>query len=267
VNALREGAAVLRYAFLSGLQDYQAIFTWKTWLAGWFVRVVAQVSFFALIGRLLDSPERTEFLLVGNAVLLAALGTMFAVASTSWERWQGTLPLLVASPTGSVLVFLGRSTFWIPDAVLSALGTFFVCAALFDVPLPWPQALLVVPLVTLVAFSTYGLGIFLGGLVLRNPNLRNLVANVVWLTMAVICGVNVPLSYEPEPLRWLASILPLTHGLQAIRGVLDGEAAGAIVGHAAAEAAVGVAFLALAFLTFDRLAQHGRRDGTIEFGT
>lgn len=267
MKSARETAAVLRYAFLSGWHDYQTIYTWKTWLVGWFLRVVAQVSFFGLIGQLLGSQQATEFLVVGNAVLLAALGTMFSIASTSWERWQGTLPLLVACPTGSVLVFLGRSTFWIPDAISSSLGTFFVCAAIFDIALPWPSVLLVVPLVTLVALSTYCLGVFLGGLVVRNPNLRNLVANLTWLTMAAICGVNVPLSFDPEPLRWLANGLPLTHGLQAIRGIVDGEAASTIAVQAGLEAVVGAIFLALAFLTFDRFAERGRRDGTIEFAT
>lgn len=262
-----ETLTVLRYAFVSGLQDYQAIYTWKTWLAGWLLRVVAQVSFFALIGQLLGSAERTEFLLVGNAVLLAALGTMFAVASTSWERWQGTLPLLVASPTSSVVVFLGRSTFWIPDAIASAAGTFFICAWIFDLPLPWPKVLVVLPLIGLVAVSTYCLGVFLGGLVLRNPNLRNLVANLVWLTMAAISGVNVPLSYNPEPLQWLANVLPLTHGLQAVRGVLGDDSAAQIAVQAATEGAIGAGFLVLALITFDRLAETGRRNGTIEFGT
>lgn len=267
MRRLRETATVLRYAFLSGWHDYQTIYTWKTWLAGWFLRVVAQVSFFGLIGVLLDSAEATEFLVVGNAILLAGFGTLFAIASTSWERWQGTLPLLVACPTGSVLVFLARSTFWIPDAIASSVGTFFLCAAIFDIALPWPSVLLVVPLIALVSISTYCLGVFLGGIVVRNPNLRNLVANLAWLTIAAICGVNVPLSFDPEPLRWLASCLPLTHGLQAVRGVLDGAHAGEIALQAALEAAVGAAYLALAFLTFDRFAEKGRRDGTIEFAT
>lgn len=267
MTSARETLAVLRYAFLSGWQDYQTIYTWKTWLAGWLVRVVAQVSFFGLIGQLIDSQETTAFLVVGNAVLLAALGTMFSIASTSWERWQGTLPLLVACPTGSVLVFLGRSTFWIPDAIASSLGTFFICAAIFDIALPWPSVLLVIPLIALVALSTYCLGVFLGGLVVRNPNLRNLVANLTWLTMAAIGGVNVPLSFSPEPLQWLANGLPLTHGLRAIRGVLDRASAGEIALQAGLEAGVGAVFLTLAVLTFDRFAERGRRDGTIEFAT
>jgi ABC-2 type transport system permease protein len=267
MNGLRHQLLVFRYAFRSGLEDYATMFTWKTWVAGWYVRVLAQVSFFALIGKLIGSEERTQFLLVGNAMLLAASGTLFAIASTAWERWSGTLPLLVASPSGSVPVFLGRSTFWIPDALASALGTFFVAALIFGLPLPWPRVLLVVPLATLIALSMYCFGIFLAGLVVRNTNLRNLVANVTWLTLAAIGGVNVPLSYGPEPLRWLADVLPLTHGLRAVRGVLDGTPASDIAVHAGIEAGIGAVSLALAFLTFDRLAERGRRDGTIEFAT
>jgi ABC-2 type transport system permease protein len=264
---MRQKLLVLRYAVLSGVQDYTTMFGWKSWLAGWYVRVLAQVSFFALIGHLIGSDERTHFLLVGNSMLLAASGTLFAIASTAWERWSGTLPLLVASPSGSVLVFVGRSTFWIPDALASALGTFFVAAVIFDVPLPWPRVLLVVPLATLIALSMYCFGIFLAGLVVRNTNLRNLVANVTWLSIAAIGGVNVPLSYNPEPLRWLADVLPLSHGLRAVRGVLDGAAAGEIAVQAAVEAGIGLTFLVFAFLTFDRLAESGRRDGSIEFAT
>lgn len=84
--------------------------------------------------------------------------------------------------------------------------------------------------------------------------------------MAAICGVNVPLSYNPEPLRWLASVLPLTHGLQAIRDVFGEAGFGEIMLQATAEVAVGAVFLTLALLTFNRFAERGRRDGTIEFG-
>jgi ABC-2 type transport system permease protein len=85
VNVLR----VLRYAALSGYHDYATIYTWKTWVAGWYVRVLAQVAFFALVGRLLGSDARVHYLLVGNAVMLAAIGGLFAVAGTTWERRQG----------------------------------------------------------------------------------------------------------------------------------------------------------------------------------
>lgn len=50
---------VMRHAFHAGLADYRAIFTWRSWLAGWYVRVFFQVSFFALIGERLGDDEKT----------------------------------------------------------------------------------------------------------------------------------------------------------------------------------------------------------------
>ena len=257
---------ILRYAALTGYYDYRGIYTWRTWVLGWYVRVVSQVVFFALVGELLGSRARTHELLVGMATLLAAVTSFIAVASTAWERWSGTLPLLVASPSSPVLVFAGRSVTFIGDALLTSLGSFFAAAAIFGLPLPWPRVLFIVPLMLLVAVSSYMLALFLGGLVLRAMSTRNVVSNLTTGTMMAIGGVVVPVSFYPEPVQWLAHILPLTHGLQAVRDTLGGEANGTILANVALEALVGLGWLAAALLTFDHLAESGRRDGSIEYG-
>jgi ABC-2 type transport system permease protein len=259
-------ALVLRYAVVTGFQDYSVTFTWKTWLAGWYVRVLFQVVFFALIGRLLGSEERLQYLLVGNAVMLAAIGSLFAVAGTTWERRAGTMPLLVASPSSPIVVLAGRSAWALTDGFVSSLAAFFVAAPIFDIDLPWPRTLLVIPLVALVSASCYALGIFLGGLVLRAMSTRNVVANLTWGTIMAIGGVNVPISYYPEAVEWLAQALPLVHGLEAIRELLRGDSLVALLPDVALELLVAAGWLCLALLTFDRFAQKGRRDGSIEFG-
>lgn len=263
---MRSVLHVLRRAALTGYHDYRGIYTWRTWLLGWYLRVVSQVVFFALIGELLGSRARTHELLVGMATLLAAVTSFIAVASTAWERWSGTLSLLVASPSWPVIVFAGRSVTFIGDAMLTSLASFFAAAAIFDLPLPWPRVLAVVPLMLLVALSSYMLALFLGGLVLRAMSTRNVVSNVATGTMMAIGGVAVPVSYYPEPVQWLAQVLPLTHGLQAIRDTLAGEGGTTILSNAALEALVGLGWLAAAIVTFDHLAESGRRDGSIEFG-
>jgi ABC-2 type transport system permease protein len=263
VNRLR----ILRLSALTGFRDYATIYTWRTWLVGWYVRVLAQVVFFALIGKLLGSEERVRYLLIGNSVMLAAIGSLFAVAGTTWERRAGTLPLLVASPTSPTLVFTGRSAWALTEGIASSIGVFYVAAAVFGVPLAWPRALLYVPLVVLIGLSCYALGTFLGGLVLRAMGLRNVVANIVWGTMLAFCGATVPLSFYPEAVQWVAHALPLTHGLEAVRGALGNGSAASILAEAALEALVGLVWLALALLTFERLAEGGRRDGSIEFAS
>jgi ABC-2 type transport system permease protein len=262
---VRHVLRVLRHAAITGYQDYKTIYTWRTWLAGWYLRVVSQVIFFALIGELLGSRARTHEILIGAAVLLATVTSFIAVASTAWERWAGTLPLLVASPSSPVIVFAGRSVTFIADGVLTSLGSFFAAAVIFGLPLPWPHVLLIVPLTLLVALSSYMLAIFLGGLVLRAMSTRNVVSNLATGTIMAIGGVAVPVTYYPEPVQWFANLLPLTHGLQSIRDVLNRAPAADILANVALEALVGLGWLGLALLTFNRLAEGGRRDGSIEF--
>ena len=258
---------IIRYAVLTGFHDYAAAFTWRSWLGGWFLRVVAQVVFFALIGRLLGTQEAVRFLVIGNAVMLAAMASLLAVAGTTWERRAGTLPLLIASPASPPLVFAGRSLVFVGDGLLISLGALLVVAPLFDIALPWTRVPLVVPLVVVTAVSTYGLATFLGGLVLRAMSARNAVGNVAQTTIMAICGVNVPLAFYPAPVEWLAHALPLTHGLRAIRDLLAGEPLVQLLPNVGLELLVGAAWLALALLTFNRLAEGGRRDGSIEFAT
>ncbi len=251
----------------SGMQDYKVIYTWKSWLLGWYLRILAQVVFFALIGRLLRSDAQVEFLLVGNAIMVAAQEGIWALNLVLWDRASGVLQLLVASPSSPIVVLAGRGSYLIGDGLASALGALFVVGPLFHLDLPWPRVLLVVPLTLLVGASTYCLGTFLAGVIIRWREGHVIVANFAIAAAMTVCGVNVPLAFYPEPLEWVANCLPLTHGLLAIRGVIDGADAGFILRQAGLEALVGLAWLGVALATFGRFVGHGRRDGSLEFAT
>ena len=259
---------VARYAVFSGFRDYQIIYTWKTWLTGWYVRVLAQVIFFALIGRLLGSEAQTHFLLVGNAAMLAAMaGIWGGINMTAWGRGTGTLPLLVASPSSPVLVFASRGLYLVADGIVSSLGALFVAGAMFQLPLPWPRILLVIPLTALVGISGYAFAVFIGGIILAKREAGNIIVMTTITSMMALCGVNVPLEAYPGELEWIARGLPLTNGLQGIRTLLGGAPAGTVLAHAGAEALVLLWWTAVALVTFNRLVDRGRRDGSIEFAT
>jgi ABC-2 type transport system permease protein len=266
VTALASTANVMRHAFAAGIADYRAIFTWRSWVFGWMVRVVAQVSFFGLIGLRVADDRSAFYLLIGNALAVAAQAGIFSLNMTTAERWAGTLPLLVASPTSPVIVFASRGAYLAVDGALSAVLALFIAGPLFGLHLPWPRVLAVIPLTGLVALSAYCLGTFLAGLVFRFREINGLVVNTTYVGLMAACGVNVPLSYYPQAIEWLAHGLPLTNGLLAIREVFRGDAAASILGHAGAEALVGAAWLTLALLTFNRLASRGRLDGSLDYG-
>lgn len=137
MSALHHHARVLRYAALSGFQDFGYTYTVWSWGFGLFLRMMAQVAFFASIGRLLGSKDQVAYLLVGNAVMAAAAGCLTAAVATTWERNAGTLPLPVASPTSPLVVLMGRSVFFVANGLAFSVGALVLVPPLFDVTLPW----------------------------------------------------------------------------------------------------------------------------------
>jgi ABC-2 type transport system permease protein len=258
---------VVWYSVVSGANDYWSIFTPKSWVFGWLIRVVSQVTFFALIGTLLKSQFQTEFLLVGNAVMVAGMGATFALHQPTAERGNGTLPLLLASPSRPVVVMLARGLYVVFDAIWSALLGLAIVGPAFGLHLPWPRALLVIPLTALVGVSAYCFSTFLAGVIIAHRNINNLVVNTTIVGLMVLCGVNVPVSEFPTWLEWIARCLPITDGLEAIRGVLAGDPWSEVLRHIGGELLAAGGWLAIALLTFGRFIRAGQRDGSLEFAS
>jgi ABC-2 type transport system permease protein len=257
---------VLRWAAHAGVADYATVFTWKTWLLGWFVRMLAQVLFFTTIGSLLD-PGQARYLLIGNAVALVALHGIFATASTTWELQNGTLPLLVASPSSPSLVLVGRSLFWLPDGVACGLGAILILAPVADLRLTVARVALLTGFLVLIAMTSYCLGLFLGFLVLTAPDLRNVVSNGAFTVMLIVCGPVVPASALGPVFAGIGDVLPLTHGLLAVREVLAGRAGTHTAVLAVWETLVGACWFATALAVMTWRARRSRSDGAALFLT
>lgn len=262
---IRDNQRILFAAFTSALADLRVIYTWRTWSFAWLSRILFQVAFFVLIGRLLDSRDHLEHLLIGNAVYISSMVSMSVCASTAWERQMGTLPLLTAAPANPAALFVGRSAQWVLDGSLCSTIALFVLAPVFGVELPMPSALIAIPLIVLISISTYCFGLFLAAIVLRKVEVRNLVSGVASMSLMIICGVQVPTSFWPAPIPLLAEFLPLTHGLRAVRGLLANAPAGTILTWAVLELCVAVGWLIVACWTLNRFLEGSRRDGSIEF--
>jgi len=258
---------VIWYSIVNGANDYWSIFTLKSWAFGWLIRVVSQVTFFALIGKLLQSHVQTEFLLVGNAVMVAGMGATFALHQPTNERGNGTLPLLLASPSRPVVVMLARGLYVVADAIWSSLLGLAIVGPAFGLHFPWPRALLVIPLTMLVGVAAYCFSTFLAGVIIAHRNINNLVVNTTIVLLMALCGVNVPVSFFPRWLEWISRCLPITDGLEAIRAVLAGDAWSSVGAHVGGELLAASFWLGLALLTFGRFIRAGQRDGSLEFAS
>lgn len=243
--------------------DLKAVYTWKTWLFGWLVRVLSQVLFYAMIGVLLGDPEQVRFLVLGNAVMCCAVEVSLTIASTSWDRNFGTTPLLAGSPMRPGWLFFGRSLQWPLSGSVTSLVALFTLAPLFGVHWSPAQVPLVVGLVFLIAFSVYAGVLFVAALVLTVSSARNVVLNLNVMVMMAVCGVQVPLDFWPEPVQWFAAVLPLTHGIEAVRALEAGGALTEVVREAALTGGLGLVWFLAASVAFRAVFGLYRR-GTVE---
>lgn len=185
------------------------------------------------------------------------------IAAAVWDRWDGVYPLLVASPSSLAPVTIARMSVWIGHWIGSSFATFVLLILAFGWRPPL-QGLLLAPIgVLLLSVSSFCLSVFLGALAGAVPALRNILINLLTTTIITFCGVSVPVSFWPVPVQRIAAVLPCTHGVAAIRLMMDG---GSILSELGLEIAVGALWMILALLAIDRMAEAGRRHGSIEFG-
>jgi ABC-2 type transport system permease protein len=268
-EALLAPFRVIRYSAANAWADMWVMFTPVSWTFGYLSRLLTQVIFFALIGVLLDSPDLVRFLFIGNAVMFMALEAFICVASTTWERRQGTLPLLVAAPGPLWPVFVGRSVQWLPTGLVSSSTALFALGPFFGVTWRLPQALAVFGALVVIGVAMYCMALVFGALVLAAMEMRNMVYNVATYALMAICGVMVPLAFWPDWVGTVANAVPLTHGLAAVRTLAEsptvGPVAGEVVTALFVSLGIGAVWLLVAAVLLERLAMVGRRTGSIEF--
>ena len=250
----------------SGVVDFMTLHTWWSWTCGWLVRVVSQVTTYALFGRLMGSPAHTRYLLVGGSVLAAAAEALLTCASTVNERRTGALALVASAPSGVFPVLAGRGVQWLPSGVATSLACLLVVGPAFGLTWTPARAAAAAGLVVLTGLSMYCLGLTLGSLVLAFPELRNVVGTLATSGLAVVCGVAVPLESWPLAVRMMGAVVPLTYTLGAVRLVVDGGPAVLVLRPAALGVIVGGAWLVLAWLVVTALVTASRRTGTLDFG-
>lgn len=255
---------VFRQGLIVGREDFRAFWNWRTWLSAWMLRIGTSAAIWVLLGRMLESPEQAEFLLVGNAVMAGPTAVGMVIPASTWNRADGTYPLLVVAPSSMVPAMLGRTGIWWLHGVGTALATFALLAGVFGVSFRAAALVWLLGPVALVCASAYCFCLALGSVVNRAPSLRNVLQNGVMPLLMAVCGVSVPLGFWPTWVQVIAHGLPVTHGLSAIRALLAGGETAGILRSLGLEALVGACWLGFAILAMDRLADAGRADGSIE---
>lgn len=174
---------------------------------------VEVVNFYNLERR---APVNTVPGLIG--VILTMTMVLFTSIALVRERERGNLEMLIATPVspweltvGKVLPFIGIGLVQVTVVLLLGL-------LLFDVPIRGSLAeLYVASLVFIVA--SLSLGIFLSTLA-RSQFQAMQMSFFTFLPQILLSGFMFPYAGMPIAAQWFAEILPLTHFLRLVRGIM-----------------------------------------------
>jgi ABC-2 type transport system permease protein len=164
--------------------------------------------------------------LVAAAVGASVMGVWSSVATTAssvlqGERRQGTLELLVASPSSFPLLVVPITLSMATFGLYSLVATLLWGRVVFGIPLriDQPLAFAAAVLVTVLAVSLMGFLLAVTAVRYRSAwALGTAFELPVWL----ICGFLVPLSLLPDWVRPLSWLLPPTWGVSAIKAAALG---------------------------------------------
>lgn len=261
---MKRVAQTARVFFSCSWYAYRALFTWLTPRAYLVLKIlgpVSQVLFFTLLGKATGGDP--AYYIIGNSTQLAVTSGIFGVVQViATERRMGTLPQLVIVPTSSVITFYGRGLLLILDGLTSVAVGFAAGALLFGLDFENVNWALLVAALLITSFSVSGLGLTLGVIGLAGTDL-NLLLNIALSVLLVVCGANFPVEDLPQPIQSISRLLPLTHGLVAVRAIFDGQTTSALQ-YAGWEALVGCSHMMVGYVMFLHLERLARRKGTSE---
>lgn len=192
---------------------------------------------------------------LGAGVMGIWSSTLFGSGGAiQWQRWQGTLELVVAAPVPFVLVILPLTVATATIGIYSLASTLFWGWLVFGVPFHLAH-----PFLFVLAVPSAVLGLGLLGLVIASTfvlyRYANALSNMLEFPVLFVSGMLVPVALLPSwahPISWL---LAPTWGMNAIREAALGGTPLPDVGMTLALGAVYLVLGAVLLENFARLAR------------
>jgi ABC-2 type transport system permease protein len=235
------------------------------WLTMKFVLSLSQMAFFAFVGVFAGGTVSTvSFIVIGNALQSLSWNTVFSVINiTGHDKWDGTLPLVLATPAHRMPLFIGRAMIHVLDGLVSAAISFFFAAFIFGVNFAQTDILALTVVVILTSFTMSGFGLLIGGFsfFFRNPMVF---ANIFTFVLLIFCGVNFSVQNLPVAIQPVSYLFPLTYGVTAARNAIDGANLIQISPTLALQLVVGLASMVLGFILFRTFENNARKTGKME---
>jgi ABC-2 type transport system permease protein len=251
---------------------------YPTWLLQLLIWPVLFPLAYVLSARALSGPNETGLVLFIARTGVADYLGFIAVGTTIWmwqnttlwgvgfalrnEQFRGTLETNWMSPTWRFAFLLGPSIMHLFTMLTFIVVSAFEFGLFFGVRLNG-NPLLVLLVILVSAPSIYGLGMAFASLVIAVKEAQNFVMLVRGLVM-IFCGVTFPIAILPGWMKTIATWLPQTYMMNAIRAAALGNASLAdLMPDIIALLGFGAFSLVAGYLVFNRMERRSRVTGAI----
>jgi ABC-2 type transport system permease protein len=170
--------------------------------------------------------------------------------SVAVERGQGWLEVKRTTPMPIGAYFVAKLAMAMIFSAIIVLLLMTVAATLGGVTLAPLKAITLLAVLVAGSITFCALGLALG--FIAGPNSAAPIVNLIYLPMAFLSGLWVPIMFLPKPVQTLALWLPPYHFSQLALRVIGGSRGGSVLVHVGAMAAAAVVFGAIAYLGYKR---------------
>lgn len=151
-------------------------------------------------------------------VILNLSMVLFTAVAIVRERERGNLEFLITTPIGSAELMAGKLIPYVFIGLVQAALILVVGAWLFDVPINGSLVDLFIASLVFIA-ATLTLGILISTLAQSQFQAMQLTV-FTYLPSILLSGFMFPFEGMPRAAQWLAELLPLTHFLRLVRGII-----------------------------------------------
>jgi ABC-2 type transport system permease protein len=254
---------LVRQAYYS----YKGTFHWLNWpayISSVIFRHGFMVAIFGLTGRFARGNEAGEAYIVGMTafaiphILMGGILQGFAN-----ERSLATLGYLFVATGSRLQSFLTRGLLHYPNALITVVSSLFFAIIVLGTSFEGADWGAAAACYLIMSASTMLFGLFLGNLCVAFRDWQ-VSFNITQAVFLALTGAVIPLDELPPGLRELAELLPVTHGLEALREAYAGASFSAISDSLLIEAAVGLSYGVLGYFFFRFVELYARRTGAYE---
>ena len=194
----------------------------KSWLFFETILPLMSVVAYVFVYKALNAPEEfIGFVVVGGAMTAFWLNVLWSMASQLyWDKDAGNLELYVLCPGPLMAILLGMAVGGIVMTATRATVILVVSSLLFDVVYQTGSFVVLVLIFVVTMAALYGLGMMFSSIFLAAGREAWQISNLLQEPIFLVSGFYFPVKSLGFAVAAVASIIPLTLGLDAMRQLL-----------------------------------------------